>query len=378
MNSTQTENLWSGTEKSLRERMRSARTQNEEVVVATVAAVEGTAYRRPGAKMLVSPDGSATGAVTAGCLEDPVINLASEVLEDDRPRTTVFDLMDDDDETWGLGLGCNGVIDVFLEPLDGSWDASLETLSKKTPQTVVTVIESEAPAIPVGSRTVVDEDRKRHAVPDRQQVSDSIVDKIEAAIDEIHNTGRARTVSVDTGRGVVRVMIDGVKPVSELILFGNQNDISPVVRIANQTGFEVVVYSAREIEPSAFPNADHVRTGHPTDITDAVTSAESSYVVLMSHNLIDDQLALETLLEETAVPYVGVMGPRKRFEEIQEATERTSEADLRRIATPVGLDLGGGAPVEIALSIISEVVAVSNGCEGGRLTDKKGPIHPRV
>lgn len=378
MSTTESEDPWSGTEKTLRERMRTARDRDERAVVVTVAAVEGTAYRRPGAKMLVSPDGSASGAVTAGCLEEPVVDLAAEVLADGTPRLEVFDLMDDDDGTWGLGLGCNGIIDVFLEPLDGSWDRALDSVAEKTPQTVVTAIESDTADVPAGSRTVVDDDGTRHAVPDRKPVPDAIVDEVATTIDAVHDTGRARTASVDTGEGTVTVMIDGLEPVSELVLFGNQNDIPPVARTASQVGFEVTVYSARGVEASEFPNADRVRTGHPTEIADVVTSPEYSYVVLMSHNLVDDQLALETLLEETTVPYVGLMGPRERFEEIREESDRLSDADPDRIATPVGLDLGGGAPVEIALSIVSEVVAVSNDCEGDRLTDKKGPIHPRI
>ena len=102
----------------------------------------------------------------------------------------------------------------------------------------------------------------------------------------------------------------------------------------------------------------------------------------MSHNLLDDTLALESVLTDTSVPYVGLMGPRERFDEIRETlaedgTELTRE-QIARVSTPVGLDLGGGTPMQIALSIVSEVLAVSNGRSSGRLRDREGPIHERA
>ncbi len=102
----------------------------------------------------------------------------------------------------------------------------------------------------------------------------------------------------------------------------------------------------------------------------------------MSHNFVEDRLALESLLDDSEVPYIGLMGPRKRFEEMraefEEEGTQLSRDDLERIATPVGLDLGGGEPVEIAMSIVSEVLAESNDRQGGRLRDSEGTIHPRI
>jgi len=373
------EDPWSVTARALREHVRRLREDGDEAVVVTVADVEGSAYRRPGAKMLVGADGEPVGAVTAGCLEDPVTELSMDVLSAGESRVEVFDLMDDDEDTWGLGLGCNGIIDVLLEPLDASWDRPLERLAAGEAVTVLTVVGSESPDVAVGDRTLVHGDGETEPVPDSDPVPDGVREAAGEAIGTVHGRGKATTVDVPTDDGTVTVLVDGLAPVNRLLLFGSQPDIHPVCRLASAVGFEVTVHSPRGArDADAFPDADRVATGHPSTLPDSVVAPADTYAVVMSHNLIDDRLAVETLLEGTTVPYIGLMGPRERFEEVREGSDVIAGGALDRIATPVGLDLGGGEPVEIAFSIVSEVLAVSNGRDGRRLKEKKGPIHSRV
>jgi len=360
---------WSATKKDLREALAS---HDVQATVATVAAVDGSAYRRPGAKMLVTADGGATGAVTAGCLEPLVLDCCDRARRTGRPRVERFDLTSED-ETWGLGLGCNGVIDLLAEPRDLSWNPIVETLNNG-PAVVVTAVESGAETA-VGDRVLVDEAGSR-AVPDRDPVPRPHLEGATDTIDRV--TGTDKTTTVDVGE--TTLLIDGLTPVPELLLFGSQNDLSPLVTLGNQTGFRVVVHSPRgSIDDSTFPRADDVRTGHPSTVAAGVTD-EHTYAVVMSHNLVDDRLAVETLLQETNVPYVGVMGPRDRFERLRDGLAHDgvelTAAELDRVAAPVGLDLGGSTPTGIALSIVSEVVAVHNDRSGGRLKDRAGPIHP--
>lgn len=371
------EDPWSVTQKDLREQLRSLRQAGRDAAVVTVADVEGSAYRRPGAKMLVPADGDAVGAVTAGCLEDPVVDLAEEVLTTGQPRIEVFDLVETDD-SWGLGLGCNGVIDLLVEPLDASMDRPLAMLAGGDPATVVTLVEGSGD-LSIGSRTVVRADGTRETVPDREPLSPDLLEAVGDTVDRIHGTGKTRTVDVGSGT----VLIDSLQPVSELLLFGSQNDLPPLARLAADVGFSVTVHSPRGgVDGSTFPHADTVTTGHPTTVADSVATDQHTYAVVMSHNLVDDRLAVETLLSETEVPYVGLMGPRKRFEELRDSMAEDGaelpQSALDRLSTPVGLDIGGGEPLEIALSIIGEVLAVSNDRAGGRLRDRNGPIHPRM
>jgi len=361
---------WSATEKDVREQLA---TLGPDATVATVAAVDGSAYRRPGAKMLVTADGAATGAVTAGCLEPSVLDCCERVHRTGVSETERFDLTGES-ETWGLGLGCNGVIDLLVEPRDRSWDPVTEALDSGLAVAVVTAVES-GPETAVGDRVLVDETGSR-AVPDRDPVSRIHLERATDTIDRL--IGTAETTTVDVGE--TTLLIDGLTPLPELLLFGSQNDLGPLVTLGSRTGFRVSVHSPRSgIDEAAVPRADDVRTGHPSTVAAGVTD-EHTYAVVMSHNLVDDRIAVETLLRETDVPYVGVMGPRDRFERLRDELARDgvslTAAELDRVAAPVGLDLGGSTPTDIALSIVSEVVAVHNDCSGGRLKDRTGPIHP--
>src|SRR6056297_1949731 len=117
---------WSVPETEVLTSIRTLLDEGREAVVATVVDVEGSAYRRPGAKMLVEEGGEGLGHITAGCLEDEVFELTAEVLAAGEPRIETYDLMNDDEDVWGLGVGCNGIIEILLEPLDESYRPAVE------------------------------------------------------------------------------------------------------------------------------------------------------------------------------------------------------------------------------------------------------------
>ncbi|QLG60334.1 XdhC family protein [Halorarum salinum] len=370
---------WSISKPALYRELQRSQQNDETIVLATIVNVEGSAYRRPGAKMLISADNESLGAVTAGCLEEPVVDLASTVREEERPQVETFDLMDDE---WGLGLGCNGIIDILLEPVDASIEPVLAALHDRRPVTVVTAVRSDNPAVSIGARTVISTNGDVSNSHDRSQLPKSVVDAVKTTAETIQNSGKATICDISTSGGDVQVFIDSIEPSPRLLLFGNQNDVHPVSRFGRQVGFEVIVASARGSRSSSsdFPCAHEVYATHPTDIHELTD--ERTYVVLMSHNLLDDQLALESLQFAPDVPYIGLMGPQERFEQICDKLAKDGTAftadQLERVSTPVGLDLGGGEPMQIALSIVSEVLAIHNERTGGRLKDKKGPIHDRV
>ena len=368
---------WGATTLELFERLQEALDAGQagEFAVATVVGVDGSAYRPPGAKMVLDAEGETLGGITAGCLEGPLVDVASGVLDAGDPLLRTFDLTDDGDG-WGLGLGCEGIVDVLVEPVDESWREPVEAYHAGDSRTLLTVLDG--PADLVGARTVVRPDGTTVDTDARVGVPDEIVDRAIEEARECATTGRCTRRTVETEDSDVDLFIDGVEPARRLLVFGGQPDVRPVTRLAREVGFHVTVATARgaQADESAFPRADRVVATHPTDLGDLVDDRTS--VVIMSHNFIDDRLALEALLE-TSVPYVGLMGPRERFrrlrDELREEGVALSGADRDRIASPVGLDLGGGEPIEIALSIVSELVAASNDREGGRLRDREGPIH---
>lgn len=373
---------WSTTTVDLFERIGRAIEDDTPLAVATIVDVEGAAYRRPGAKMAIEPGGTSYGGITPGCLHDPLQSVASDVLRTGSPTVVTYDLTNDDG--WGLGLGCNGVIDVLVEPVDDSWRQAVDVCANRRACSLVTAIESSDPSVPVGARVSVGErasagDEIRSG--DRTSLPDSVVDGIEDRAWACATDGRLERHTMSTEDGEIELVIDGIEPPHRLVVFGSQPDVRPVTRLGAQVGLRVTVATARggRANDDAFPAAERVLSVHPTELDDAGLDDRTS-VIVMSHNFVDDRLALEAALE-TDVPYIGLMGPRKRFEEIAAALRADgttlSEHDRERIATPVGLDLGADEPAEVALSIVSEVVAVGNGRAGGRLVDRAGPIHER-
>lgn len=370
---------WGLTDRQLYDRLRSCREAGTPAALATVVAVEGSAYRRPGAKLLATAD-EVLGAITAGCLEGPVATLAAEARKAGTVTVETFDLMDEAE--WGLGLGCNGVIDVLVEPLDDSVDPALDALADHGSATLLTAVESADDDVPVGARTALTGDGTL-APADRPSLPNDAIEELRERATAARESGRSDVVTVERRAGDLSVFVDGLRPPPDLLLFGSQNDVHTVARLGADAGFRVTVVSARgaRSDPEQFPHAHRVVTTHPGDIDEIVDAPDQTYAVLLSHNLVDDQLALETLLTETTVPYVGLMGPRKRFEELRDALEADgvslSPAQLERVSTPVGLDLGADGPTGIAMSVVSEALAVANDAAGGRLREKEGPIHSR-
>ena len=370
---------WSVTDRDLHDQLGALRDADATAAIATVVGVEGSAYRRPGAKLLAPEDEDTLGAITAGCLEGPVADLAADARDSGDVAVETYDLVDDD--AWGLGVGCNGVIDVLVEPLDDSLDPLLDALDDRETATVCTVVASEDDGVPVGARSVLGADGEVRSGDDRARVPTDAVDELRDAASEA--TG-SRRVTVDREAGDLDVFVDPVEPAPDLVLFGAQNDVHAVARFAREAGFRVTVATARgaRADDDAFPHAHRVVATRPNQVADAIDAPDRTGVVVMSHNFVDDRLALEHLLTETGVPYVGLMGPRERFEEMREAfaEEGTtlSAGELDRVSTPVGLDLGDGSPTGIAVSIVSEALAAANGASGGRLSEKEGPIHGRL
>jgi xanthine dehydrogenase accessory factor len=342
-----------------------------DAVLATVIDVEGSAYRRPGAKMLIDEDGGA-GSLTAGCLEDEVRGLASEVLDAGRPRIETYDLMGDDD-VWGLGMGCNGIITVLLEPLDTSYRPAVERVASGEDCAVLTVTDGDRP---LGERGIYDpDDGFTGDLP--EWLSAELAERTAALLE----AGRSETVAVETDEGTVEVFVDGIEAPSKLVVLGSGPDVTPVVELATRVGFRVTVVAFRgALSGADFPAADAVRTTSPPKLRDTVDFDDDTHVVVMTHNFIDDRLALDELLE-TSVPYIGLMGPRERFEEMldefAEENVTVAERDMDRIYTPIGLDLGGDSPYRIAYSIVAEVLAVDGDRTPQHLADRAGPIHDR-
>ncbi|MFB6169057.1 MAG: XdhC family protein [Haloferacaceae archaeon] len=348
-------------------------------VLATIIDVEGSAYRRPGAKMVVPEGGAGVGHITAGCLEDEVQAVAAEVLEAGEPRVETYDLRPDaEDDVWGLGVGCNGVIDILLEPIDESYRAVVDAFDDDRDVGVVTVVDAEDEADEaVGARAYYD--AADGSLSPGEGFPDGLADRVRDAVANLAAQGRANTFEVDGAR----VFVDGIAAPSDLVVLGTGHDVGPITELGAQAGFRVTVLGFRGTSATEerFPAADAVRSTSPARLHDAFDFDADTHVVVATHNYVDDRLAVDELLRSDAA-YVGLMGPHERFEEMlddfADEGREFSDAELDRLYTPVGLNLGGGSPHEIALSIVSEALAVSNDRKPGHLRDREGSIHERV
>jgi xanthine dehydrogenase accessory factor len=374
------EDNWSVPESAVLASTRDLLESDRKGILATVVAVEGSAYRRPGAKMLIPQDGEGVGSITAGCLEDEVLRLAEDVLADGHPRIETFDLVGDDD-VWGLGVGCNGIIDLLLEPVTAAYEPVLDAYESDEEIASITIIESDIPEVKNWQRayyhfgegmTAADED-----LPDwvRTEVADMAT--------RLTENGTTDTVELKGTNDTIRLFIDGVTPPPTLVAVGTGHDVGPVVEFGNRNDFRTVVVGFRggDATSDRFPAADEVLSTSPADICETLDIEEDTYVVVMTHNFIDDRLAVNELLK-APTPYIGLMGPRNRFEEMLDDFEQEgrtfSNAELARLYTPIGLDLGGGTPYQIAHSIVAEVLAVHNDRQPRHLNACEGPIHERV
>jgi xanthine dehydrogenase accessory factor len=350
-------------------------------VLATIVDVEGNAYRRPGAKMLLDEAGEGVGSITAGCLEDELLAAAGSVRERGRPELVTYDLMEDDEDVWGLGVGCNGIIDVLLEPLTDAYRPAVEAFADGRDVAVLTVLEGSG-ALERGDRAYYRPDEGVLTTPDGGPATDWPGDLSDPAAD-LAGRGRADVLEVGAGEDRLEVFVDGLAAPSELVVFGSGHDVGPVTELAAKSDFRVTVVGFRGGVDLAerFPDADGTLTTSPGTVDEALDLDERTYAVVMTHNFVDDRLTVETLLD-SPVPYVGLMGPTERFEEMLEAVAdegRTFDRDeLSPLYTPVGLDLGGGSPYQIAHSIVAEALAVSNDRTPRHLRSREGHIHDRV
>ncbi|WP_226005774.1 XdhC family protein [Natrinema salinisoli] len=377
-----TRNNWSVPETEVVQRIHERLDADGTDVLATIIDVEGNAYRRPGAKMLLDDAGEGVGSITAGCLEDELLAAAESVRERGRPELVTYDLMEDDEDVWGLGVGCNGIIDVLLEPLTEAYRPAVEAFADGRNVAVLTVLEGRNGRLEEGDRAYYHPDEGDLTTPTGAPASDWPAE-LSGPAGELAERGRADVVELESERGSLEVFIDGIAAPTDLVVFGSGHDVGPVTELAAKNDFRVTVVGFRgsvDLD-DRFPDADETLTTSPGAVDDAIDLDERTYAVVMTHNFVDDRLALEGLLD-SPVPYVGLMGPEKRFQEMLAAFKdegRTfDEATLSSLYTPIGLDLGGGSPYQIAHSIVAEVLAVSNDRTPRHLRTREGHIHDRV
>jgi xanthine/CO dehydrogenase XdhC/CoxF family maturation factor len=343
-----------------------------EAVLATVVDARGSTYRKPGARMLVTEDAWLAGAISGGCVERDLLRKAwwrtararavvltyegrreAEELEEGSPRV-------------GHGLGCDGSIDVLVERVSASTPCHpLRLLARcvheRARGVVSTVVRSRSPNARIGDRLVLLDDEAAETT-----LAPSLACAVEACARGALANGastRSRHADVDAD---VEVFHDVVLPPKPLVVFGSNHDALPLVRLASGLGWDVTLVERRPVAATdaRFSLADRIVVGRAPDVLDRVALDARTSVVVMTHDYAEDRAILGALSSRT-LGYVGVLGPRARttrmIDELAAGGVAIDEAWRARVHAPIGLDLGGRAPEEIALSIVAEVQAVANG-----------------
>ncbi|WP_437940905.1 XdhC family protein [Sorangium sp. So ce341] len=348
----------------------------KDAVLATVVRVEGSAYRRPGARMLVVEDGRRVGSVSGGCLEGEVARKAWWLTGDGSPALVRYSTREEDDGERPYGLGCEGVIHVLLERLRHEDGPALPIrflaacVAQRRAGVLATVIGSADPSrARVGDRVTLDADgRAGGRLPDA-----ALGRSIAARAASCLQRGASEHVAFGGARARVDVFLEVVRPPRSLVVFGGGHDAVPLVRLAKELGWHVTVADARAHFASRdrFPAADEVVViGRASPLADLAIPADAACVI-MTHSVEQDR-ALLRALSAVPVAYLGLLGPRRRAERLLAESGHPTFACAGGLHSPIGLDLGGDTPEEIALSILAEAQARLSGREGRSLRDRPG------
>jgi xanthine dehydrogenase accessory factor len=337
--------------------------------LATVVRIEGSAYRRPGAKLLVDEGGATVGSISGGCLEGDVREVALAVLADGIPRRRRYDTGADENAAWGLGLGCAGSVELFVQPATGpetlqAVERVLELFKDGRPIALCTRV---ADAVAAGGSVVV---------PGDGTFSGSTGDaELDRRIARHADRWIASRVSRLHSLEGTEVFAEILMPPPRLLLFGADDDARPIVAYASAAGFRVTVVDHRTafLAAERFPDAERRIALRPEEGVARLAIGPRTYAVVKTH-LIAHDLEWARQLLAAGAEHVGLLGPRARTREI--VRQIGAEGD-GRVFGPVGLDLGAEGAEQVALSIVAELLAASSGVEPRHLREKVRTVHAR-
>ncbi len=311
-------------------------------VLATLVAVEGSSYRRPGARLLVTADGRRIGSISGGCLEEDVMARAARVHATGIAEAVVYDTTGENDLVWGVGLGCHGVVRVLLEklPPQPGWARALAANFAARRPTALTVLHHGDTPDAWGTRLAAPGD-----CPDPEAV-----------------------------------FVETILPPTALVVFGAGDDAQPLVRFAKELGWHVTVADPRPAfaTHARFPAADACVVAPADQLVARIAPGRDALAAVMTHHYVHDVPILRDLLARP-LAYLGLLGPRKRagkiLQDLAAAGLTVGDAQRRRLHAPIGLDLGAETPEQVALAILAEMQATLTQRDARPLRERERPIH---
>jgi len=360
-----------------------AQKQGKKTALATVVHVDGSSYRRPGARMLITEDGQITGSISGGCLEGDALRKALLVMMQQKSSLVTYDTNDEDDAKLGLGLGCNGIIQVLIEPIDITKPNNpiqfLKTISsnKRQQNILITLfsLQNKRKA-QYGTCLLVAEDGSISG--DISVLKNNLLQDAREALLNNHSFFK----NYATENNDLTAFIELVNPPVSIVVIGAGNDVVPLVKMADILGWETTVVDGRpdQAKKDRFVSGCQVIVSKPENVLKQLNIDDQTVFLLMTHNYNYDLAMLRVLLTKK-VRYIGSLGPRKKLDRMLDelSEEGITVTDKQRavIYGPVGLDIGADTPEEIALSVLAEIKAVLSSRDGRSLRENNEAIHSR-
>ena len=351
---------------------------NRQAALATVVKVSGSSYRSSGARMLITDDGKWVGSISGGCLEGDALRKARMVMSNKQPMTVTYDTREESNQNLGISLGCNGVIDVLIEPFSENYLPTQffePIIQRNEPVAMATIFRGENS---VGEKIWCDPTGIIQST-----ISDlNLREQLRLQLNEVFELKKSFAQKMIIPSGEVEVFLEWIQPSVSVLIFGGGFDARPVSQLAKTLGWEVQVTDecVAHIAPIFFPGVDKLSLCQRDFIDRDFQITNYTACVLMSHNYEYDRDVLKKVIHSPA-PYIGILGPRKRFDKMRDEFRKDgwelTEEQLARIHSPIGLDIGAEAADEIAVSIIAEIQSVFAKRPAGFLKQLPGPIHQR-
>ena len=353
-------------------------------VLATVVHVEGSSYRRAGARMLVDEFGNITGAISGGCLEGDALRKALHALHQQKNKLITYDTSDDDDAIIGAQLGCNGIIQVLFEPLDyGDVSNPCELLkaivAQKHALTIIVQFNLDRSKDQAGTILLIDKNLKYSGKKPEKELLDLILEQAQLTLQNKRSHFAEFTIHEETQH----LFIQNYQPPVKLIIVGAGNDAQILAQQGELLGWEVIVTDGRPTHANKerFTSSCQIIVTKPEQTLENIEIDQRSCFVLMSHNYKYDLAVLKLLLAEDQIPYIGILGPMKKYQRMQNDLNTEgfyiSEEFKKRMHAPIGLEIGAETPAEIGLSILAEIQSVLTQTSARPLRERSEPIHEK-
>jgi xanthine dehydrogenase accessory factor len=358
-----------------------AQRQGRRTALATVVHVEGSSYRRPGARMLVEDDGRMTGAISGGCLEGDALRKALQAIGNGRNKLVTYNTLDEDDVQFGVQLGCNGIVHILFEPIDAAEPdnpiALLErgVLQRKDAVLVTLFSLQNFHGHQLGTCFFFDGEGAHGKIKD-----ENLYDEIKE--DSVTVLASKASLLKQYIEHELAAFVELLQPPVSLIVVGAGNDALPLVEMAAVLGWQITIIDGRATHANRqrFAKAHHIIVGKPAEAIQQIVMDERTVLVLMTHNYNYDLEMLGFLLHQQC-SYIGVLGPKNRLKrlltDLEQKDFEITDKQKAMLYGPMGLDIGAETAEEIALSIMAEIKAVLMKRCGTSLRDRLDAIHSR-